>query len=87
VREVIAVAERAYEIKIKKLSSEDVGSNSDEAKTLDLNPQLAGTTINWHPLLTQEQSIVLTMTWWKKILTNFQSSELACQDDIKQMLN
>ncbi len=87
VRDVIAVAERAYEIKIKMLVSEDAGSNYDEAKTLDLNPQLAATTLNWHPLLTQEQSIVMTMTWWKKILNNLQSAENACQDDISSILN
>lgn len=87
VKNVIEIAQHAYGAKVKVLVTGAEGAKNHEAKNLELDSKLAKTMLKWQPVFTQEQSIALTMIWWKKILNSTQSSENACQDDINQILN
>jgi CDP-glucose 4,6-dehydratase len=87
VREVIAIAENAYGEKFNVSLANKSEERNEEARNLDLNSSLAGTTLNWRSKFTQETSIILTMLWWKKIINGSHSAKDACLQDIEQILD
>jgi hypothetical protein len=54
-----------------------------ESEKLQLNAKLANDYLNWAPVWSQENSIISTINWWKKVILNEQSALIACMEDIE----
>jgi CDP-glucose 4,6-dehydratase len=89
VAEVIEVSISSWEsIKVKapsvKLS--EIESVHVESKELQLNSSRAFNLLNWRPIFTQQEAIVLTINWWKLFsLKKMLASDLI-ESDIKEFL-
>ena len=51
--------------------------------SLELDSSLAIATLNWKPRWTQEEAIVNTINWWKKVLIEKASPIEVCMRDIE----
>jgi CDP-glucose 4,6-dehydratase len=58
-----------------------------ESSLLDLNSSRAAAALGWSPLWTQEDAIVSTITWWKKVLLQRISAKEAVDFDLEKMLS
>jgi CDP-glucose 4,6-dehydratase len=81
VREFVQIAQKTwgYTTNIKFENS----NLSNESVYLDIDPSLALATLNWKPRWTQEQAIVNTINWWKKVLIEKVSPIEVCMEDIE----
>ncbi len=81
VREFVEIAQKTwgYTSNIKFENS----NLNNESVYLDIDPSLAVATLNWKPRWTQEQAIVNTINWWKKVLIEKVSPIEVCMDDIE----
>ena len=61
-------------------------TSKKESSLLDLDPSLAISTLKWQPYLTQEQAVVSSMVWWKKLLIEKVSAIDCCVADIKNLI-
>ena len=61
-------------------------TSKKESSLLDLDPSLAISTLKWQPYLTQEQAVVSSMVWWKKLLIEKVSAIDCCVADIKNII-
>ena len=86
VGEVVKIAAKAwgYEgtINIDQNSQRDY-----EAQKLDLNSELARRELKWTPRWDQEQAIVSTIEWWKKVLIQKVPPMEACISDLEKVLD
>jgi CDP-glucose 4,6-dehydratase len=81
VKEVVKIAQSAWP---EKIQYEIVNENSEmESEKLQLNANLANDYLNWAPVWSQENSIISTINWWKKVILNEQSALIACMEDIE----
>ena len=81
VKEVVKIAQSAWP---EKIQYEIVKENSEmESEKLQLNANLANDYLNWAPVWSQENSIISTINWWKKVILNEQSALIACMEDIE----
>ena len=81
VKEVVEIAKSAWPEKIQyKIVKENAKLESER---LDLNANLANEYLNWKPVWSQENSIISTVNWWKKVILNEQSALAACNADIE----
>ena len=84
VREFVEIAQRTWG---HKTSVKFQNSNtSAESNFLDIDPSLAMATLNWKPRWTQEEAIVSTVNWWKKVLLEKTSPTKACLRDIERYI-
>lgn len=58
-----------------------------ESKYLDLDSSLAKDVLNWTPAWNQEESVIKTFEWWKKVLNEEMTPEKACRSDVAEFLN
>lgn len=81
VKEVVKIAQSAWP---EKIQYEILKDNFEmESKKLQLNANLAKEYLNWAPVWSQENSIISTINWWKKVILNEQSALMACMEDIE----
>ena len=81
VKEVVEIAKSAWP---EKIEYKIVKENSKmESEKLELNANLANEYLNWKPVWSQENSIISTINWWKKVILNEQSALAACIADIE----
>jgi CDP-glucose 4,6-dehydratase len=85
VSEVVDIAAKAWgyagEIEVRSDSDENY-----EAEKLHLNSDLAKKELNWKPKWDQEQAIVSTIEWWKKVLIMKKDPREACLIDLDKAL-
>ena len=65
----------------------DQDESTMEAKTLELDSTLAQNVLGWYPSWTQEEAVVSTIEWWKKISLNPSLAFEACQTDLDKLLS
>jgi len=84
VKEVVEIAQETWggitNVKYQNKTSKK------ESNLLDLDPSLAISTLKWQPYLTQEQAVVSSMVWWKKLLIEKVSAIDCCVADIKNLI-
>jgi nucleoside-diphosphate-sugar epimerase len=81
VKKVVEIAKSAWP---EKIEYKIVKENSKmESEKLELNANLANEYLNWKPVWSQENSIISTINWWKKVILNEQSALAACISDIE----
>lgn len=80
VQEVISVASDFFDLTKIQLSSE-VSENLESIR-LDLDSNLAQTTISWIPKWSQVESIQRTFSWWRDVLIGGKDPLKVCQSDI-----
>lgn len=81
VREFVEIAQKTWGF-TTNIKFENSNLNN-ESVYLDIDPSLALETLNWKPRWTQEQAIVNTINWWKKVLIEKVSPTEVCMDDIE----
>ena len=70
---------------LSRLINYDVGALIlEEAKLLELNSTLSREILGWESVWSQEQAILKTFEWWQKYLSNFQSAQDICSEEISQ---
>jgi CDP-glucose 4,6-dehydratase len=89
VAEVVDVSIATWEsIKVEApiLKLSDIESVYVESKELQLDSSRATNLLNWRPIFTQQEAIILTINWWKLLsLKKIQASDLI-ESDIKEFL-
>ena len=78
---------------VAKIASEAWGSQNNieyrnekskfESQSLDLDSTLALPSLNWTPKWTQNESVLSTINWWKKVLIGKQTPLECCLADIE----
>jgi nucleoside-diphosphate-sugar epimerase len=56
-----------------------------ESSLLDLDSSRATKTLGWNPIWTQEEAIVSTISWWKKVLIQDVDAKKAIDSDIEKI--
>lgn len=80
------VAEIAKSVWSEKIKYEITKSNAEiESGKLQLNSNLAKSILNWGPVWSQNDSIIATIKWWKKVILNEDSALSACLADIENL--
>jgi hypothetical protein len=57
-----------------------------ESVFLDLDSELATTTLGWRPAWSQEQAIISTFKWWQDIEKNNLTAQQAIENDIEMLI-
>ena len=83
---VVAIANRAWDNSLEFEISKNNDETSYEAKSLDLNSDLAFKELGWKPIWTQQDSIISTVEWWRGLLEKSVSPADLCLNDIKLLL-
>jgi CDP-glucose 4,6-dehydratase len=81
VREFVEIAQKTWG-KETNITFENSNLNT-ESNFLDIDPSLAIATLNWKPRFTQEEAIMSTISWWKKVIFDKVSPLEACLNDIQ----
>jgi CDP-glucose 4,6-dehydratase len=82
VREVVEIAQKAWGPKTNvKFENSNLQAESD---FLDIDPSLAMSTLNWVPRWTQEEAVIFTINWWKKVLFEKIDPLEVCLSDIER---
>ena len=63
-----------------------VPKSTTEAISLDLNPNFAKNFLGWEPCWSQEEAVISTIEWWKKVLSQRIKPIEACLDDVRKVL-
>ena len=85
VAEVVEIASRSWEsikIEVALSKSEEREKFQVESGQLHLDSSLAINRIGWRPRFTQQESVVSTINWWKRYLSNELSAQQLCRIDI-----
>ena len=86
VSEVVKMASHVWGSNAKTLLDKEVIENK-ESLTLQLDSSLANSVLGWEPRWNQENAIVSTVQWWKKVLLDNEDPVSVCQSDIETLLN
>ena len=83
VREVVDIASQAWpsRLQVKYLN----GESNSEALTLELDSELARKELGWRSVWSQEEAIISTVEWWKKVHQKELSPLEACRVDLKKL--
>ena len=84
VRELVEIAQKAWGAKTN-IKFEDSNSKT-ESDFLDIDPSLAISTLNWSPRWTQEDAMISTIDWWKKVLLEKIDPRNVCLSDIERYI-
>ena len=68
--------------KLRNFEANDV----KESILLDLDSELATTTLGWTPAWSQEQAIIATFNWWQDIEKSRLSAQIATNNDIEKLI-
>ena len=83
VREVAQISQKTWGQGARVLS---LGTSDDfEAITLELDSSRSRDVLKWIPAWTQEDAIISTIDWWKKILLEKASPAEACASDLEYL--
>ena len=85
VREFVEIAQKTWGHKTN-VKFENSNHNT-ESNFLDIDPSLAMVTLNWKPRYTQEEAIVSTINWWKKVILNKTNPAEVCLREIESYIN
>ena len=85
VREVVEIASHNWPETLDIEINENKISSALESNFLQLNPTFAINQLNWHPVWSQEESIIATMNWWERILLKDISPLESCHIDIENL--
>jgi CDP-glucose 4,6-dehydratase len=79
VREIVEIAQKTWGLKTSVVFEE---SNLNiESEHLDIDPSLAISNLAWQPRWTQEEAVIATIEWWKKVLIEKADPTEACLND------
>jgi CDP-glucose 4,6-dehydratase len=83
VQEVAELAQSTWgqQTKVEFTESE---SAPYEAGLLELDATLAEKELGWMPLMSQKDSVISTVSWWKRKLNGEMSAEEACEGDLER---
>lgn len=85
VEELVKTALKEWNLTEYK-NAENFSAASREAKLLNLNSSKAQEMLNWKPIWTQQQAIIRTSQWWKKIVKENVNAEVATKQDLDSYL-
>lgn len=63
------------------------GTNQFESNFLEINSELAKTSLGWQPKYTQKEAITRTIDWWQQVLIESISPKLACDKELIHFMN
>ena len=86
VNQVIEIAENHWKKKLNVIINADQ-TQVYEAMLLDLDSTLASQNLGWHPVWSQEDAIVRTLSWWDSVESGNESPLEACFRDIDYILS
>ncbi len=87
VGEVVQIAKATWGADAMVKVIENPENNLKEAKSLQLDSNLARNELNWNPCWTQAESVVSTVEWWKQYSHSKVSPIELCNFDINRLLN
>ena len=87
VGEVLEIARKYYENDFSWAIEPLRENEPSESKFLDLNPSRAITELGWLPRLNQENSVIASLAWWKKVYVDKTPASQICREEIIKLMN
>ena len=85
VSRVVDIAQNAWNQETRVIT--DVTSeNNQEAQELQLDSSYANEIMGWRPMWNQEEAIIATVGWWRKVEQNKIDPLAACLEDIEKII-
>jgi CDP-glucose 4,6-dehydratase len=84
VGKVVEIASKILKVEYDFIDS--LSSVKLESNFLDLDSSLAREKLGWHPTWSQEESVVSTIEWWRKVLVKHEEPHKLCLEDIEKRL-
>jgi CDP-glucose 4,6-dehydratase len=85
VSRVVDIAQNAWNQETHVMTNVTSGDNQ-EAQELQLDSSYANGLLGWNPMWTQEEAIIATVDWWRKVEQNKIDPLTACLEDIDKVI-
>jgi CDP-glucose 4,6-dehydratase len=85
VSRVVEIARTAWNQETNVLT-DITSSNNQEAQELQLNSSYANEILGWNPVWSQEEAVIATVNWWRKVENNKVNPFTACLEDIDKII-
>ena len=82
VRQVVDIARSIWPEKTEVKFKDNKINDITEAQNLNLDSTNARRTLGWEPILSQHDSVRTTVDWWRKVIIDQVSPEMACKEDV-----
>jgi CDP-glucose 4,6-dehydratase len=86
VGEVVEISKANWPFPVSVESSEELGSEGVEAVALQLDSQLAQSSLHWNCAWNQREAVASTIQWWDKVMNKSINPFEACASDIDLVL-
>ena len=86
VRKLVSIIDECFPEIVKCKFKDFESSDVNEAILLDLDSELAATTLGWRPAWSQKQAIIATFKWWQDVEKNMLSAQRATDNDIERLI-
>jgi CDP-glucose 4,6-dehydratase len=86
VSDVVEISKESWPLPVSVEFGDALKEVSIEAIALQLDSELAKTSLNWSCAWNQRESVVATIKWWDQVLNNSVSPIVACASDIDFVL-
>jgi CDP-glucose 4,6-dehydratase len=84
VSRVVDIARNAWDQETNVMA-DATSENNQEAQELQLDSGCANELLGWTPVWNQEEAIIATVDWWRKVVKNQIDPLTACLEDIDKL--